>query len=301
MNIGYVGLGNMGGGLARRLQKTHPLRVYDVSATAVRALVEQGATEARNLREVAASCDVILLCLPTSEHVRTAIFGAEGLATALRPGTLIIDQTTGDPFVTRALGVDLEQCGVALVDAPVSGGRQAAEEGTITIMVGASPEDFARIQPVLAAMSSNVFHAGDAGSGQVIKLANNLLAGAQRLLSFEAMALAVKNGIDPEKACAILMAGSGCNHFLEKFMASQVLQGKLSSGHSLGLMHKHLRLACALGSDSGVPMLYGNLTREIYQMCISAMGADSQVNTAALFVDGMAGTHVVPPDSGPGR
>jgi len=297
MNIGYVGLGNMGGALARRLQKTYPLRVYDVSTTAVRSLVEHGATEARNLRELAASCDVILLCLPTSEHVQTAIFGAEGLATALRPGTIIIDQTTGDPFVTRALGADLEQSGVALVDAPVSGGRQAAEEGTITVMVGAAAEDFARIQPVLAAISSNVFHAGDAGAGQVIKLANNLLAGAQRLLSFEAMALAVKNGIDPEKACSILMAGSGRNYFLERFMGSQVLQGKLSSGHSLGLMHKHLRLACALGSDSGVPMLYGNLTREIYQMCISAMGADAQVNTAALFVDGIAGTHVVPPDT----
>ncbi|HSV79399.1 MAG TPA: NAD(P)-dependent oxidoreductase [Ramlibacter sp.] len=299
MTIGYVGLGSMGGALARRLQLSHPLRVYDVHPEAIASVVEEGATGCRSLRELADQCDVILLCLPTSEHVRSALFGADGLAAGLRPGTVVIDQTSGDPIVTRAIGAELEQRGVALVDAPVSGGRQGAEAGTIAIMVGAAPEHFARIEPVLRAISANVFHAGGLGAGQVIKLSNNLMSAAQRLLTFEAVALAVKNGIEPATACEILLAGGGRNVFLEKFMAPHVIEGRLSSGFTLGLMHKDVRLACQLGSDSGVPMFFGGVTREFYQLCINAMGRDAQVHTAALVVDGMAGTHVVPAGTRP--
>lgn len=295
VNIGYVGLGSMGGALALRLLLTHPLRVYDLEPKAVARLVEAGATGCRSLRELAAACDVVLLCLPTSDHVRSALFGEEGLAAGLRPGALVIDQTSGDPTITRALGAELAQRSVALVDAPVSGGTQGAEAGTIAIMVGAAPEQLGQAEPILRAISPNVFHAGGLGAGQVIKLSNNLLSAGQRLLTFEAVALAVKNGITPAKACEILLAGGGRNAFLEKFMAPHVVEGRLSSGFTLGLMHKDVRLACQLGGDSGVPMFFGSLTREFYQLCINQLGRDAQVHAAALVVDGMAGTHMVPP------
>ena len=294
MNIGYVGLGSMGGALARRLQLTHPLHVFDLDATAVARLCAQGAIACANLRELAASCDLILLCLPTSVHVRAAIFGADGLIDGLRPGTLIVDQTTGDPHATGAMAAELAARQVALIDAPVSGGAQGAEAGTISIMVGAGAQEYARVHPVLAAISSNIFHAGDVGAGQVMKLVNNLLSGAQRLLTIEAMALAVKNGIDPERACAILLAGGARNSFTEKFMAPKVIKGDLVSKFTLGLMHKDMRLACDLGSASGVPLLFGNQAREFYQMCIGEMGADAEVNTAALVMDRLAGSQMVP-------
>ena len=297
MNIGYIGLGSMGGALARRLQLTHTLTVYDLDAAAVARLVEKGARAASTLRGLASSCDTILLCLPTSSHVRTAIFGPDGLAAGLRRGTLLVDQTTGEPQATRAMAAELAASGVSLIDAPVSGGTTGADAGTIAIMIGAAPEELARVRPVLEAISPNLFHAGDVGAGQVMKLVNNHLSGAQRLLSIEAMALAVKNGIDPERACEILLAGGARNSFLERSMAPHLIKGRLNVNFTLGLMHKDMRQACDLGSASGVPLLFGNLAREFYQICIAEQGADAQVTTAALVMDRLAGTHMVPPGS----
>ena len=294
MKIGYVGLGNMGGALARRLQLTYDLSVYDIDRTAVARMVEKGAKASSSLKELAASCEVILLCLPTSTHVREAIFGSNGLDTGLRPGTLLVDQTTGEPNATRSMAVDLAARGIALIDAPVSGGAAGADAGTIAIMIGAAPDELARAQPVLAAISGNLFHAGGVGAGQVMKLVNNHLSGAQRLLTLEAMALAVKNGIEPERACEILLAGGARNAFLEKFMAPHIIKGRLNVGFTLALMHKDMRQACDLGSASGVPLFFGNVAREFYQLCIGDQGGDAQVHTAALVMDRLAGTHMVP-------
>ncbi|MES1264317.1 MAG: NAD(P)-dependent oxidoreductase, partial [Variovorax sp.] len=243
MKVGYVGLGSMGGALARRLHRTHPLHVHDLDPAAVARMLEKGARACATLRELAAACDVVLLCLPMSTHVRAAIFGPDGLAAGLRPGTLLVDQSTGDPSETRAMAVELAARDVALIDAPVSGGVQGAEAGTIAIMVGAEAKELTRVEPVLAAISSNVFHAGGVGAGQVMKLVNNLLSGAQRLLTMEAVALAAKNGIDPERACEILLAGGARNSFTEKFMAPHIIKGRLDVGFTLGLMHKDMRLA----------------------------------------------------------
>lgn len=294
MNIGYVGLGNMGGALARRLQLSHPLQVFDLNEAAVQGLVDQGASACASLGEMAARCDLIFLCLPKSAHVRDAIFGPQGLATGLRENTLLIDQTTGDPIATRAMAAELAARGVDLIDAPVSGGMAGANAGTIAIMVGAGEAQFARIEPVLKAISPNLFHAGDVGAGQVIKLVNNLVSGVQRLLTFEGIALAAKNGMDPAKACEILLAGGAKNAFMEKIMAPHILQGKLDVGFTLGLMHKDLGLACQLGSDSGVPLFLGTVARELYQLCLSEKGAGAEVNASALVMDRMAGTHMVP-------
>jgi 3-hydroxyisobutyrate dehydrogenase len=150
------------------------------------------------------------------------------------------------------------------------------------------------VRPLLADISSNLFHAGDIGAGQVMKLVNNHLSGAQRLLSLEAMALAVKNGIEPERACEILLAGGARNSFIEKHMAPHIIKGRLDVGFTLGLMHKDMRQACDLGSASGVPLFFGNLARELYQMCLNERGGDAQVHTAALVMDRLAGTHMVP-------
>jgi 3-hydroxyisobutyrate dehydrogenase len=296
MNIGYVGLGNMGGALAARLHLRHPLRVYDPDKSAVERLVTKGATPCSALPELASSCDVILLCLPTSDHVRMVIFGENGLCQSLRRGALIIDQTSGDPSATRAMAGELSARDINLVDAPVSGGPDGAEAGTISIMVGATPEQFAQALPVLSAISGAVTHAGSSGAGHVMKLVNNMVSGAQRLLSLEAMALAAKNGVDPSTACEILASGGARNAYIESYVRQRLLKGKLKLGFTLGLMHKDLRLACQLGSESRVPLLFGSLAREYYQICIGLMGDGANVQSAALVVDRLAGTHIVPPN-----
>lgn len=294
MQIGYVGVGSMGGALAARLQLAHPLIVFDRAPAAVAAMTRLGSTAVADLGELARACDAVFLCLPTSDQVEEALFGTGGLAEGLRPGSIVIDQTTGDPTRTRRFAEQLAARNVDLVDAPVSGGIAGAQAGTIAIMVGASESQMARICPILQAISPSIFHAGGVGSGHVIKLVNNLMSTAQRLLSFEAMALAAKNGVDPRNAADILLAGGGRNAYLEKMMKPRILEGKLNVGFTLGLGHKDVRLACQLGMDSGVPMFFGNLTREMYQLCIAQNGRDAQVDTCGQVIDRLAGTSVVP-------
>ncbi|MGV9869964.1 NAD(P)-dependent oxidoreductase [Rhodococcus koreensis] len=294
MSIGYIGLGNMGGALAERLQLSHPLLVNDRDEAAMKRLAAAGATACPDAGDLAANCETIFLCLPTSAHVRSVIFDS-GLHERLRPGTLLVDQSTGDPTVTREMAAQLASQDVSLIDAPVSGGWRGAQAGTIAIMVGASQDDFDRISPILDDVSSNVFHAGDVGAGQVIKLVNNMISGAQRLLSLEGMALAAKNGVDPAKAVEILASGGGRNVFLEKF-AGRVLEGKLAPGFTLGLLLKDLRLACDLGAASGTPLFLGNLTRDLYQTHLNELGPQAEVDASALVIDRIAGTHVVPAD-----
>lgn len=294
MKIGYIGVGNMGGALAARLQLSQAITVYDRSAAAVKAITEQGAEAAGSAVQIAETCDIIFLCLPTSDQVQDVLFGDKGIAGALRAGSYVIDQTTGDPVKTRDFAARLAQSGIAFVDAPVSGGLAGAQAGTIAIMVGSTQAQLAHIRPVLETISPNIFHAGEIGCGHVIKLVNNLMSTAQRLLSFEALALAAKNGVSPETAVDILLAGGGRNVFLEKMMKPRILQGKLNVGFTLGLAHKDARLACQLGMDSGVPMFFGNTTRELYQVCISQKGYHAQVDTCGQVIDLLSQTSVVP-------
>jgi 3-hydroxyisobutyrate dehydrogenase len=288
----------MGGALARRLQIKHPLVVHDQDHAAVGRMVDNGSTACDSLRDLAERCEVIFLCLPTSDHVRTVLFGDNGLRGSVKPRTLIVDQTSGDPHATRAMAAQLAADGIELIDAPVSGGPTGAENGTIAIMVGAEPEQYERIHPVLASISPNVFHAGAVGTGHTIKLVNNLLSCAQRLLTIEAMALAVKCGMDPPKAVEILLAGGGRNAYLERVMGPDIVNGRVTAGFTLGLAHKDVRLACQLGIDSGVPMYFGNLTRELYLSAINVMGHNAKVDSAVVAMERLTDTHIMPPGSG---
>ena len=293
MRIGYVGVGNMGGALAARLVTAHQVIVQDRSAVAVERMRALGAT-AGTLTQIGEDCQVIFLCLPTSAHVREVLLGHEGLAKSLTSGTLVIDQTTGDPNETRKLADELSAQGVDLIDAPVSGGIAGAQAGTIAIMVGAEQAPFDRALPLLQTISPNIFHAGGIGNGHVIKLVNTLMSTAQRLLSFEGVVLAAKNGVHPKIATEVLVAGGARNAYLDKMMRPRVLNGKLNVGFTLGLAHKDVRLACQMGIDSGVPMFFGNLARELYQLAINEKGGQSQVDTVGQVYDRLAGTQVIP-------
>ena len=133
----------------------------------------------------------------------------------------------------------------------------------------------------------------------MIKLSNNMLSGVNRAVSLEALALAVKNGVDPQKALEIILASSGRNFYLETFVGSHILTGKLKSGFTLALLHKDIRLACELGTATGVPMYFGSLAKEFFQVCMNDQGREAEVNSAALVMDRLAGTHVVPVDVAP--
>jgi 3-hydroxyisobutyrate dehydrogenase len=297
MQVGYIGLGNMGGALAAKLQESRQLVVFDLDAGAVGKFVELGSAAAGSLEELAQACDVVFLCLPTSDHVRSVLYGRggeDGLAASLRPGTVLVDQTSGDPVMTKQFAQDLAEKHVALVDAPVSGGIAGARAGTISIMVGADQAVYESVLPIFNEISPNILYAGETGSGHVMKLVNNMISGVQRLLTFEGIALAAKNGVDPERAIDILMGGGARNSYMEKIFAPRVLQGDLNPGFTLALAHKDMRLACDLARASGTPVFFGGVARELLQVFMAENGADAQVDTAALVVDRWAGTQVVP-------
>jgi len=286
----------MGGALAARLVAQGGLMVFDLEPPAIERIVALGATQAPHLRALARECDVVFLCLPTSAHVREAILGEGGLAGGLRPGSVVVDQTSGDPRESRAIAAELVSYQVEYVDAPVSGGPLRAAEGTIAVMVGATVEQYSRLLPVLSKISPNVFHAGEVSSGHLVKLVNNLVSGIIRWATLEGVALAAKHGVAPKSAVEIMSAGGAMSNWMVAVMGPQILEGNLANGFSVGLAHKDLKIACELANEASVPLLVGNVTREIYQMCINEFGFDTKVDATALMMDRMAKTHVVPTD-----
>ena len=278
MEVGYVGLGSMGGAIARRMLLTRKLRVSDLVPDRMAALTQAGAVPAQDLPSLAAASDVVCLCLPTSAEVREAIFGAAGLAAGLKPGAIVADMTTGDPLATKAMAKELATRGVAMIDAPVSGGPDGAAAGTLAIMVGASRDLFDSMRPVFESISPNVFHMGEVGAGQTMKLVNNLLLAGCKAMTYEVMALAVKNGLDAKLCAQVLQKSSGRNATTERTLQG-TLDGVFRGTFSLGLMSKDVRLANQLGHDTGIPMLLGGVVQELHQVALNnhGLGADANI------------------------
>jgi len=273
MRLGYVGLGRMGGAIARRLLKSRPLRVYDLRPAAIADLGAAGGIATQSPAALARECDLVFTCLPTSAEVRTALFGEDGIAAGLPEGGIVVDMTTGDPLATRALAEELAKSGRQLVDAPVSGGPAGAAAGTLAIMVGGTPEAFARCKPALEAISPNVFHTGAVGTGHTMKLVNNVVAAATRQVTFEALALGVKNGLDFATCVEVLSKGSGCNYTLTNTMPLFMADPSRLS-FTMALMLKDVKLATQLGRDTGVPMPLCGLAHERLLAGLHAHGAE---------------------------
>jgi 3-hydroxyisobutyrate dehydrogenase len=291
MDVGYVGLGSMGGAIARRMLLTRKLRVYDLVPQRAAALTEVGAVPAQDLSSLAAASDLVCLCLPTSTEVREAIFGAAGLAASLKPGAIVADMTTGDPLATKAMARELSGRGIHMIDAPVSGGPDGAAAGTLAIMVGASPDLFAKVQPVFEGISPNVFHMGEVGAGQTMKLVNNLLLAGCKAMTYEVMALAVKNGLDARLCAQVLQKSSGRNATTERTLLGNI-DGNFRGTFSLGLMTKDVRLANQLGQDTGVPMLLGRLVQELHQLALLSHGAQADANILIRDFEARSATRV---------
>jgi 3-hydroxyisobutyrate dehydrogenase len=291
MEVGYVGLGSMGGGIVRRMLLSRKLRVYDLVPSRVAVMVDAGAQAAQNLAALAEASDVVCLCLPTSADVRTAIFGEHGLASGLKPGMLLADMTTGDPLATKAMAKELAAQGVELIDAPVSGGPDGAAAGTLAVMVGASAAQFAKIKPVFESIGPNIFHMGDVGAGQTMKLVNNLLLAGCKAMTYEVMALGAKNGLDPKLCAQVLQKSSGRNATTERTLQGNV-DGVFRGTFSLGLMTKDVRLANQLGRDTGVPMLLGRLVEELHQIAMNGHGGSADANIIIRDFEARSGTRI---------
>ena len=273
MHIGFLGLGNMGGPMARNLLKAgHQVSVFDLSASAVSALVEAGAQEATSPAAVAkAGVEAVITMLPAAAHVRQVYTGEEGLLANLPAGVLLIDSSTIDPMTARDVAAAAAKNGNPMVDAPVSGGTVGAAAGTLTFMVGGSVEHFEHAKPILAAMGKNIVHCGDAGNGQVAKVANNMLLGISMIGVAEAMALGVSLGMDAKVLAGIINTSSGrcwaseINNPFPGVLENAPASRGYSGGFGADLMLKDLGLAAEAAKQVRQPVILGALAQQLYQ------------------------------------
>lgn len=270
--VAFIGLGNMGGPMAVNLARAgHTVVAFDLVEAALLAVKEQGVKVASSAADAVKNAEVVISMLPAGRHVlQLYLDEATGILPALAEGCLILDCSTIDADSARKLAGAGAERGIAVMDAPVSGGVAAAQAGTLTFMCGGSAEHFERAKTVLSAMGKNIFLAGDNGAGQVAKMCNNMLLAIHMIGTCEALQLGVNNGLDPKVLSEIMLASSGRNWSLEVYNPYPGVQenSAASKGYKPGfmvdLMIKDLGLAMenSLQSKSTVPM--GSLARSLY-------------------------------------
>ncbi|KGB59104.1 3-hydroxyisobutyrate dehydrogenase [Sphingopyxis sp. SE2] len=275
MKIAFIGLGNMGGGMAANLAKAgHDVRAFDLSEEALARAVEAGCTRAASAAEAVTGAEAVVTMLPAGKHV-AGVYESDVFPNAA-PGTLLLDCSTIDVATARANIEAATAKGLVAVDAPVSGGIAAANAGTLTFMVGGTDEGFARAEPILAKMGKAVIHAGGAGAGQAAKICNNMLLGASMIATCETLALAQKLGLDPQKFFDIASVSSGQCWSLTSYAPlpgvgpTTPADNDYKGGFAAALMLKDLRLAmeAAASVDADVPM--GSKARELYEAFVEA-------------------------------
>lgn len=295
MVIGYIGLGALGGALARRLLATHNLCVWDVNTTAVDAMEKLGAQRASTAAELARCSDVVLLCLPRSADVQQVVFAPHGLAEGLAEHAVIIDQTSGEPAVTRAIGAKLSARGIHMLDAPVSGSPSTVTAGNSTVMVSGPYDLFERVAPIFSAITSNVIHCGARlGDAQAMKLVNNTMNAGCRLATLEVVAMGKKMGLSLDAMTDVVNKGSGRNS-TSKTMLPALIEGRQSTQFALSLMLKDLNQGVALGMRCGAPMPIASVVRGLLQVGVNTLGESAQLEDVVGLIESMADVHIKEP------
>jgi 3-hydroxyisobutyrate dehydrogenase len=287
MRVGFIGLGNMGGPMAARLAAAgHALRLCDADQGRARAAAARTGGEAADPASVAEGCEAVITILPTSREVFDAI---EAMGDSLAPGSVLIEMSSGLPSATQALAARLAQRGVAVVDAPVSGGVARARTGELAIMVGGPDAPVARIAPLLQAMGSTILRTGPVGSAHAMKALNNLVSAAGFLAGIEALLIGQKFGLDPGLMVDVLNASSGVNNSTQKKFRQFVLSRKFDSGFGLDLMAKDLATALAVAHETRTPAPFSAHCREMWAAAAALLGPGQDHTQMAEFCEKLAG------------
>lgn len=271
MDIGFLGLGSMGSRMAQRLIDTeHDVAVYDPNGVAMAAAVASGATACGSPVEVANRAEIILCSLPIPAVVEEAFVGAQGLIHGSRC-RIVIDLSTTGPIAAKRVSSKLAEAGKTYVDAPVSGGVAGAAAGTLAIMASGPEAAYGEALPFLKVLGGEtVFNVGnEAGRGQAMKLANNMLAAATMIASFEALVFGVKAGLDPQTMLDIINVSSGVNHHTKNKIPNSVLNGSFPNNFATELMLKDVRLGVESAEQSGAPMWTINAVRDFLAFSVT--------------------------------
>ena len=252
--VGFIGLGTMGGPMARNvLKRGYDVTGYDLNADAVAALVAAGGQAAASPRAVAEAAEVVVTMLPDGPDVEAAVLGERGALEGLRPGAILVDMSTIDPEVTRRIGAQVAARGARMVDAPVGKTSDHAVAGTLTLMVGGDPADVDAVRGVLDCMGTDFFYCGPLGAGEAMKLINNMLAATVAGASIEALTLGVRWGLDVELMLSLMKTTMAWNNALAIALPGKALVGDYSLGFMTRLAQKDVRHAVAMAERLGVP------------------------------------------------
>ena len=291
--IGIIGYGAMGSRMGRRiLGAGMPLTVYDIAPATLERAHNDGADPAPSIAALVNACSLVITMLPEPAHVEAVVLGDDGLLKHAKPGTLLCEMSSSYPPVTRRLHALLKAEGIEMIDAPVSGGIQGAEAGTLTVMVGGDPELMERARPALEAIGKNLVHVGGIGSGHVLKALNNLLSAVTNAAAAEVTTLAVRNGIAADTAINVFATSSGRSRVTDFVYPNFVLTRTFNANFALGLMRKDADIATRLAREVDHPMLIGNLVRDIYGMAVTEFGPSADYTRIAQLYEKWAGVEM---------
>ncbi len=273
--IGFIGLGIMGNPMAKNLLKAgYSLTVYDIVPEKIDDIVAAGATPGSSSKDVAEKSDIIITMLPNSPEVKEAVLGADGVLDGAKSGTILVDMSSIAPLASKEVSERAGEKGVVVLDAPVSGGEPKAVDGTLAIMVGGPAETFEKVKDILAVMGGSVTLVGEIGSGNMTKLANQIIVALNIAAMSEAMVLATKSGVDPEKVFQAIRGGLAGSTVLDVKMPL-VLEGNFNPGFRIELHIKDLANALDTAHEVGVPVPLSGAVMEVMQaLKVDGKGGD---------------------------
>jgi len=293
MRIAFLGLGAMGAPMAAHLARRHTLTVWNRTAPrATEFAARHGARVAATPRETVRDAEIAITCLPTSREVESLLDGPEGMLAGLAKGSVLLDCTSGDPVTSRRIAARLAERDVGFADAPVSGGTNGAEAGTLTVMVGADAATFARVGPVLAAFGRRIEHLGAVGAGHAMKAVNNGLLAVNILAVGEALAVLAKAGVSPRAAIEVLNASSGRSFVSETLVPDRVLTGLWPNTFRLALLEKDAAIARDLLRETGVEGPVLELASTLFHRARATLGEQADYLEAIKLTERQAGVEL---------
>jgi len=274
------------------LDAGHTVHVYNRSSGPVKELASKGAVACRNSKEVAQKSDVIFIMVPDTPDTEAVLFGKDGVAEGLSPGSIVIDMSSISPIATKEFAKKLDALGVKMLDAPVSGGQVGAEQATLSIMAGGQPEAFEQIKPYFEIMGKNIVHVGGNGDGQTCKVANQIVVALTIEAVGEALLFASKAGADPAKVRSALLGGFAQSRILE-LHGERMLKRNFDPGFRIRLQQKDLNLALQAARNLGLSLPCTSIAQELFNAVAAQGGSDLDHSAIVLALEKLASHKVV--------
>jgi 3-hydroxyisobutyrate dehydrogenase-like beta-hydroxyacid dehydrogenase len=297
-SVGFIGLGVMGEPMAGHLAKAgYRLALFDARprhAARLAARLGAAASAPHSPAEVARASEIVITMVPNGEVVRDLVAGPNGLLEGFESGSLLLDTSSSEPWLTRATGERLAARGVAMVDAPVSGAQWGAQAAELVFMAGGEAADVERVRPLLDVMGKAVFHLGPLGSGHAMKCLNNLVTAVNFIAVSEGLALGVRQGLDPQAMTDVLNASTGMSWVSQTHIAQRVISRHFDDPFKLALMVKDIGIATELAREAQVPLPVSTLAQQLWRAAAQGAAPDASVSELVRWVERLAGTEIAP-------